>query len=282
MGLNMGLNEMSGFSIRNERDPFGLKKRDFSKRVPEKSEMFSREEALTYINGCDFPESADDLLLSIEITQRFPDFRNLHILDTMCGPGRLGRELLKIGTQKVTFHDGDPVMLRHARDQAWHEQRMGTLLDFTLSPVDNIPLPSDSFDLVACHNSTHQLASEDKLRATIAQWLRITKLGGFIFIADYQRNTSPEFISALEERLTWTKERIRPLLIPTFSAAFSKEEFSRTLESIPGVQEFLVFDASLPELTPQMWERVKQDPVKGHVLDFSPISLRVIARKGVI
>lgn len=265
-----------------ERDPFGLRKRDFSKRVPEKSEMFSREEALTYINGCDIPESADDLLLSIEITQRFPDFRNLHILDTMCGPGRLGRELLKIGTQKVTFHDGDPIMLGHAQDQAWHEQRMGTFLDFTLSPVDNIPLPSDSFDLVACHNSTHQLASEDKLRATIAEWARITKPGGFIFIADYQRNTSPEFISALEERLTWTNPDIIPLLIPTFIASFSNKEFSRTVESVPGIQEFLVFDASLPMLTPRMLERVNKDPFKGHVLDFSPISLRVIAQKGGI
>lgn len=265
-----------------ENDPFGLRKRDFSKRVPEKSEMFSREEALAYIHGCDFPESADDLLLAIEIAQRFPDFRNLHILDTMCGPGRLGRELFKIGAQKVTFHDGDPVMLDHARGKAWHEQRMGTFLGFTLSPVDNIPLQTDSFDLVVCHNSTHQLANENKLRNTIAEWIRITKPRGFIFIADYQRNTSPEFISALEERLTWTNPDIIPLLIPTFIASFSKKEFSRTVESVLGIQEFLVFDASLPELTPRMWERVNQDPFKGHVLDFSPISLRVIAQKGGI
>ena len=73
-----------------------------------------------------------------------------------------------------------------------------------------------------------------------------------------------------------------PLLVPTFLAAFSKEEFDRAIESIPGVEHWSVTDAGLPVLSKEMQERVRQDPVKGHVLDFSPISLRVIVQKGHI
>ena len=99
-------------------------------------------------------------------------------------------------------------------------------------------------------------------------------------IADYQRSTAPEFLEALEERLQWTKPEIIPLLIPTFMAAFSKEEWQQVLESIEGISSFLVTDATFPEdLTPELWEKVEKDPVKGHVIDFSSISLRVLAQK---
>lgn len=265
-----------------EQDPFGLRKRDFSNRVPEKSEMFTPKEVKTYIEGCDYPESVDDLLLAWEIREWFSTtgIQNMHILDAMCGPGRLGRELLNLGAQNITFLDGDETMITHANKQASVIIKPGQHINNVVALVDNIAIRDDIFDLVVCHNSTHQLSDTDKLRKALSEFLRVTKSGGFVLIADYQRNTSSEFLSALEERLQWTKPEIVPLLVPTFSAAFSKEEFNTALETIPGIRSWLVTDAELPNLTHEMEERVNRDPVKGHVLDFSPISLRAIAQKG--
>lgn len=266
-------------NINLESDPFGLRKVDFRQRIPEKSEMFSREEALTYIHGCDFPESVDDLLLAWEIKDRFSNIgiENMHILDAMCGPGRLGRELLTLDAGNVTFHDGDTTMMAHAIQQAAIQ---GRRVEGIISPVNSIPIPDNSFDLVVCHNSTHQLASEKKLRRTLDEFLRVTKPSGFIFVADYQRSGSAKFLEALEERLMWTKPEIVPLLVPTFTAAFSKEEFHTALASIPDAKNWLVTDATLPTMTQEMRRRADLDPVKGHLLDFSPISLRAIAQKG--
>lgn len=265
--------------IQHDTDPFGIRKLDLTVRVPEKSEMFTREEAMTYIQGCDFPESVDDLLLAWEIDEHFGPLGNKTILDAMCGPGRLGRELMQLGTHYIVFHDGDHTMMAHAKTMAEAGVRNGQMMHAIISPVDKIALPANMFDLVVCHNSTHQLESIGKLHAVIEKFLHITKPGGFIVIADYQRNTTPEFIQSLEERLTWTKPEIIPLLVPTFTAAFSKSEFADVFASIPGIARWQVVDAALPTLTTHMQERVIQDPVKGHVLDFSPISLRAIAQK---
>jgi ubiquinone/menaquinone biosynthesis C-methylase UbiE len=263
------------------QDKFGLRKLDFSKRVPEHSEMFDAKEAKTYIDGCDYADSVDDLLLAWEIQDRFSHIgiENMRILDAMCGPGRLGRELLNLGARNVTFLDGDETMINHANKQASLIIQPGQHISSVVALVDNITIRDDVFDLVVCHNSTHQLTDTDKLRKTLEEFIRVTKPGGFVLIADYQRNTSPKFLAALEERLTWTKPEIVPLLVPTFSAAFSKEEFDAALESLPGIRSWLVTDAALPNLTNEMQERVNRDPVKGHVLDFSPISLRAIAQK---
>lgn len=263
-------------------DEFGLRSLDFRKRVPERSEMFDPDEARTYIEGCDYPESVDDLLLAWEIQQRFSHIglRNMKIMDAMCGPGRLGRELLGLGAKHVVFHDGDRTMIEHARSKAQEIILSNQTMSMVQSPVDQIPLEGNQFDLVVCHNSTHQLSDLKKLRKTMAEFIRITKPGGHILIADYQRSADPKFIEALNKRLKETKPEIVPLLLPTFTAAFSKEEFEGVCRQIEGISSFLVEDAQFPkDLTSDMWERVEGDLVKGHALDFSPISLRVIAQK---
>lgn len=261
---------------------YSLRGFDFSRRRPERSETFSEEEAETYIAGCDYPESADDLLLALEI-QRLcttpSDIRTMRILDAMCGPGRLGRELLNLGAGNVVFHDGDERMIAHAGNQALAVIQPEQSIDTITSNVDNIPLPDAMFDLVVCHNSTHQLSSVRRLRSTIQEFLRLTAPGGRIVIADYQRSTKPEFLRSLEERLRNTRPEIVPLLIPTFMAAFSKGEFMNVLQLILGIRSWSVTDAESPILTPKMQERVAADPVKGHLMDYSPISLRAVVQK---
>lgn len=262
-------------------DLFGLRRWDFSGRVPEKAEMFSQSETRIYIDGCDYPESVDDLLLAWEIQQRFSHINldNMTIFDAMCGPGRLGRELINLGAPHVVFHDGDLTMTTHAQAEALKIIKPGQKIESVTVPVDEIGLSENIFDLVVCHNSIHQLSSLEKLGMAMERFLHITKPGGWIMIADYQRNNTPEFLKALEKRLKFTKSEIIPLLIPTFMAAFSKKEWQELLELIPGISCFLVSDAALPDLTPEMQKRIDQDPVKGHIMDFSPISLRVLAQK---
>lgn len=267
--------------ILNNSDPFGLRDHDWSVRIPEKSEMFDEKDARDYIKGCDYPKSADDLLLALEMQKLFGPvgIRTMRILDAMCGPGRLGREFLDLGAQHVVFHDGDETMITHARNKAFKVMESGQSIGFVTSDVGNIPLQDNLFDLVICHNATHQLSNLDRLGAVMKEFLRITAPGGHIVIADYQRHTSPEFLELLEERLKRTKPKIRPLLLPSFWAAFSKEEFGNIPQLIPGIRKWSVTDAIPSELTPQMQERVKADRVKGHIMDYSPISLRAIVQK---
>lgn len=267
--------------IKPDSDPFGLRGFDFNVRVPEKSEMFDEKEAKTYIDGCDYPKSIDDLLLALEMQKLFnPEgIRRMKILDAMCGPGRLGREFLDLGAQHLVFQDGDDVMITHAKTQAFKAMQSGQSVGFSTSGVDNILLPDNMFDLVICHNSTHQMANIDRLRTAMQEFLRITVPLGHVVIADYQRAITPEFLKALEERLQWTRPEIIPLLIPSFTAAFSKEEFNSVLGSIPGIKKWTVTNAEPPMLTPEMRKRVNEDPVKGHIMDYSSISLRVIVQK---
>lgn len=261
-------------------DEFGLQRIDFTIRVPEKSEIFSNEEAHTYIEGCDYPESVDDLLLAWEIKERFPHLNKMEVLDAMCGPGRLGRELLQLGAKSVTFHDGHGMMLNHAQKEATSILNAGQEIQGVLSQVDNMPIPDNSFDLVVCHNSTHQLSDVERLSDTMREFLRVTKPGGIILIADYQRSNGEDFRNALDERLRATRPDIIPLLIPTFTAAFSKDEFASAITSLEGVKNWKITDAQPPHLSRRMKQRVATDPVKGHFMDFSKISQRIVIQKG--
>jgi len=264
-------------------DPFNLKEINFTIRQPEASEMFPPEEAQLYIDGCDYETSCDDLLLAIEIANDFGDLSQMTILDAMCGPGRLGRELLSFGAGSVTFHDGAEIMINHAKKQTAKKELIDSQqINFIQSLIDQIPLPDNQFDLIAVHNSTHQLKSFEKLVTVTNELTRLLKPGGTLLIADYQRNTSQNFLASLEERLFHTKPDIVLLLIPTFEAAFSITEFQQAFNLAPQLHNCSVINACLPEMTPEMLERVDQDPVKGHVLDFSPISLRAIAQKEIV
>lgn len=267
--------------IQSDSDQFGLGRFDFSIRTPEKSEMFDKNDAQTYIDGCDYPESADDLLLALEMQRLFgaENIRRMKILDAMCGPGRLGREFLNLGAHHVVFQDGDETMISHARNKAFEIMRSGQNMGFVTSNVDNILLPDNMFDLIIVHNATHQLSSLSRLSIVMEEFLRITTARGHIVIADYQRATTPEFFQALKDRLKFTKPEIVPLLIPSFTASFSKDEFTRVIKKMSGVMNWSVTNAQTPTLTADMQKRVNSDPVKGHLMDFSPISLLAIVQK---
>ncbi len=262
-------------------DPHGLNRFDFGVRVPEKSEIFNEEEAQKYITGCDIPETADDLLLALEMQSLFGpmSIRRMKILDTMCGPGRLGREFLELGTQHVVFHDGHETMITHAITEASKVRQSGQIVESITSDVAHIRSDDNMFDLVICHNATHQLSDQERLEETMKEFVRITVPGGHVVIADFQRPATLELKKAASARLDVTNPEVVELLIPTYAASFSKEEFEGVLRSIPGIRKWSVMDAEPPKLTWETWQRVNEDPFKGHLMDYSPASLRAIVQK---
>jgi ubiquinone/menaquinone biosynthesis C-methylase UbiE len=132
---------------------------------------------------------------------------------------------------------------------------------------------------VLCHNSLPQLENIGRLRQAIAEMLRVTKPGGYVVIADYQRSNSLAFKNALSQRLAETRPEIVQLLLDTFLAAWSKEEFESVISSLEAADEFQIEEARLPSITPAMFMRMIEDPVLGHVMDRSPISQLIIIRK---
>lgn len=262
-------------------DPHGLNRFDFSVRVPEKSEIFNEAEAQKYILGCDIPETADDLLLALEMQRMFEPLaiRSMGILDAMCGPGRLGREFLDLGAQHVVFHDGDKTMITHAMAEASKIRQSGQIIESVKSDVCNIKLDDNRFDLVICHNATHQLSDQDRLEEAMREFVRITVPGGHVVVADFQRPATLELKKAASARLNVTNPEVVDLLIPTYAASFSKEEFEGVFRVIPGIRKWSVVDAEPPMLTWEMWQRVNLDPFRGHLMDYSPASLRAIIQK---
>ncbi|HCM51970.1 TPA: hypothetical protein DIS56_02450 [Candidatus Saccharibacteria bacterium] len=277
-------------AIRLEANRFGFRPEDFIIRAPEQSELFDEEDTRKYIEGCDYLKSADDLLLALELQNAFgiENIRNMRILDAMCGPGRLGRELLGLGVSHVTFHDGHRTMINHAEAKA--TETLASNADnqsvrFVTSDAESTGLLSNEFDLVVCHNSIHQLRDDERLRGVIEEFARVTAPGGHIVIADYQRDPTSEFVDAITERLENTDEQVVDLLRDTFKAAFSKDEFASVLRKIPGISHWLVADARQPDLLDFDLEtqiRIAGDHIKGHLMDYSSISQRVIVRKAQI
>lgn len=267
--------------IKLKPDPFGLNRWDFNMRVPEKSEKFDETDAHKYIKGCDFPETADDLLLAWEMQRRFGPvaIRRMRILDTMCGPGRLGREFLELGAHHVVFHDGHETMIGHAKTEAFNMMQSGQSIGFVLSDVGQISLPDNAFDLVICHNSIHQLSDFGRLNAVMSEFVRVTDKNGSIVIADFQRPRTIELLQAASDRLAVTNPKVRKLLKESYRASFSKKEFAEAISPIPGIKKWSVTDAEPPVLTEEMKRRVDQDPFLGHLMDYGPISLRAIIQK---
>lgn len=250
---------------------------DLTNRVPEVLEEFTDTNARKYIEACDFPETVDYIMLVWEIQRLLGTERlqSMSVLEAMCGPGRLGRDFLtRARVPSVTFHDGHNLMLKYAiaRAQAVLDPSTQKIASVH-SDVTSIPIPDNSFDLVIVQNSLHQLSNIERLQAAIKEMVRLTALGGFIVIADYHRSNGPDFKQALARRLRATNPAVHQMLLDTFRAAWSIEEFLQVLNKIQGIS-FTINDGSIGfPVTTEKQILMDADPFQGHVLDRSPITL---------
>lgn len=267
--------EIQKITINSESDPFGLKKVDFSVRVPEKAEIFNANDASTYIEGCDFLKTSDYAIVAAEIALEFGKEGKItgHIVEVCPGPGNLCGELLDMGAGKVTGIDGSPVMINHARKKFLKQIANGQI-EFKPGMAQNLPLPDGAVDGIVNFNSFHQFANDQRAFDALREMVRVLKPGGWGLVRDFKRGASnqAEFI---DKRAT--KEEIKKLLSDSLHAAFTSDEFTNFLNQIPCI-EFSVTDTKDPwRLSEAICERMRNDPV-AHWMDFL-ISQHVIIRK---
>ncbi len=246
-----------------------------STRVPERAEIFGTEDANTYIEGCDFPQTSDYAIVAAEIALSFGEGGRIagHIVEVCPGPGNLCGELLEIGATKVTGIDGSTDMIVHATTKFLPQVQNGQM-EFMHAIAQKLPLPDGSIDGIVNFNSFHQFADNDRAFQALSEMARVLRPGGWGLVRDFQRGASQD---AINKRLEKTRGEIKPLLLDSLTAAFTSDEFNNFLRQIPGIT-FEVVDTQNPwRLSESVCERMRNDPV-AHWMDFL-ISQHVVIRK---
>jgi SAM-dependent methyltransferase len=103
----------------------------------------------------------------------------LDALDCGCGTGFLSLALAGRG-HRVTGIDFAPAMLEAARAKA---AAAGFAIRFEAGDVENLPFPSESFDLVLCR---HLLWTLPHPEAAVAHWVRLLRPGGRVIAVESQ------------------------------------------------------------------------------------------------
>ena len=110
------------------------------------------------------------------------------VLDLACGTGTLALMIAERYPQAgVTGVDGDPEVLRRARDKA---ERAGAPIDFDEGFSTELPYKDQSFDRVASTLFFHHLTTPDKAR-TLAEVRRVLRPGGELHVADWTKPSDP-------------------------------------------------------------------------------------------
>ncbi len=245
------------------------------KRIPESSEIFNPDEALTYIRGCDFKATSDYAIVAAEIALAFGNTDKVRgqVAEVCFGPGNLCGELLRIGADKVIGIDASPVMITHAKNK-FREQITNGQMEFMEGIAQNLPLADNSIDGIVNFNSFHQFADDQRAIDALREMARVLKPGGWGLVRDFKRGVAQE---AIDKRLEKTKPEIKPLLLDSLKAAFTSDEFRGFLNQIPSIK-FSVTDTQNPwRLSETVCERMRNDPV-AHWMDFL-ISQHVIIKK---
>lgn len=249
-----------------DTDPFGLSSLDFSIRLPEKSEIFNEEDALTYICGCDYEETSDYKILAEEIAHQLGNKGRLHgqILEVCFGPGNLCGELLRKGATKVIGVDACPIMIKHSSKKFWREI-VGGQMQFIQAQAQNLPFSNNTFEGVVNFNSFHQFSDQNRALAALEEMARVLKPGGWGFVRDFRRGASKEVIA---KRLEHTKPKIVPLLLDSLRASFTSGEFINMLKQIPNIEPSVTKAKDPRRLSRKVHSLINQDLVE-HWRDFS-------------
>lgn len=129
------------------------------------------------------------------------ELANLHVgnkvLDVGCGTGALLLTAAERVGDTGSLHGIEPSaeMRAHAQHKA---RSQGIAMEVVDGSADNIPYPSDSFDVVFCTLAFHHLPRSVRQDA-IREMRRVLRPGGVAVIVDWQRPTS--FLRALASPL---------------------------------------------------------------------------------
>jgi demethylmenaquinone methyltransferase/2-methoxy-6-polyprenyl-1,4-benzoquinol methylase/phosphoethanolamine N-methyltransferase len=112
------------------------------------------------------------------------------VLDVGCGTGALTREAKKqVGAGRVIGIDASPEMITSARQKAANAHLD---IDFRLEPIERLPFPDASFDVVLSSFMIHHLPGDLK-RQGLLEVRRVLKPTGRLFIAEFINDPNPKW-----------------------------------------------------------------------------------------
>jgi SAM-dependent methyltransferase len=110
-------------------------------------------------------------------------------LDLGCGAARNAVPLARLGWE-VTGTDLSWPMLRAARQRVEREQ-LGDRVRLVLAPMDRIPAPDRSFDLLVAHGIWNLARSGVEFRKALEEAARVARPGAGLFVFTFSRHTLP-------------------------------------------------------------------------------------------
>jgi ubiquinone/menaquinone biosynthesis C-methylase UbiE len=155
------------------------------------------------------------------------DVRGRRWLDVGCGSGTLSRWLSERGASVVGV-DGSPEMVRIAQAVAQSQGGEGSIPQFQIANMENLPFPDGSFDGVLC-SSVLEYTNEPQL--CLNEIARITKPGGTLLISVPNSRSVVRLGLRIAFRLTnWTGSP-RPRYLAHSRHQYSMAQFSEFLRS---------------------------------------------------
>ncbi len=151
-----------------------------------------------------------------------PD-RNIKILDVGCGTGSLLHNLMKSGYMNVWGIDNSTKMVEIANNKIPGRVIKGDML--------NLPLSSESFDLIISIVSLHHLGDLKKVKKAIREMIRVLKKSGILVI--WEHNPYNLYWYFLMKRVPQDtgKEKLVPLNIITKEFKKNKVHILKILHS---------------------------------------------------
>jgi SAM-dependent methyltransferase len=111
------------------------------------------------------------------------------VLDLGCGAGRNAVPLARAGWS-VLGTDLSWPMLEAAAERADHEGLRGAI-ELALAPMDVVPAPDRSFDLVVAHGIWNLARSGEEMRRALREAARVARPDAGLFVFTFSRNTLP-------------------------------------------------------------------------------------------
>ena len=117
-------------------------------------------------------------------------------LDVGCGAARNAIPLIHLGWDVIGIDLSWP-MLGAAAERA-RQERVGDRLHLILAPMEQIPVRSQSVDLVIAHGIWNLARSAAEFRQAVREAARVARPGAGLFMFTFSRHTLPEETTPVE------------------------------------------------------------------------------------
>ncbi len=145
----------------------------------------SRWESPSVVGG--FSTAAPNEVLLELVRNELGRRPGLRVLDLGCGAARNASPMAALGASVVGM-DLSPAMLGAARRRVAAEGAAGRV-SLACAPMDRLPLPARSIDLVVAHGVFNLARSGAELRRALDEAARVARPGAALFVFTFSRST---------------------------------------------------------------------------------------------